>query len=225
MGYFAVFITAERVPPKVSDFPLSAQTRVKLTLRCQAANRAFLLIQDFEFSEYPADARWTLLTSKQLPAAAPHATTLPLPDLSRNAFASLSLADINAFVRAHEDALKALDLSAGNWLVIDQKGLETGTALVCEQRYNHGGEGAAGPGYTQAFRACRLPYAQAHGMIVNLDIANIWFEEAVDGAAGEQADGSWKWQPFVPDETEEKRPEEVKREKALKALRDAGHAD
>ncbi|KAJ7701390.1 hypothetical protein B0H17DRAFT_1004884 [Mycena rosella] len=214
MSNWAVFLTSERPSSK-------------------ALNRAFVLIQDFEYSEYPADSRWILLTSKKLPADEFETPTLPLSEISSNDFAGMSLAEINTFVRAHSNALsEGPDLSASNWLVIDQKGLETSTCLVCEQYYNSGeeedGDEEEEEGMTDKFRACRIPYEEAHAMMANLDIANMGFEEFVDEEAGEQEDGSWKWVSFNPETEEtEKGPTEaeVKREKVLKELRDGGHAD
>ncbi|KAF8149245.1 hypothetical protein K438DRAFT_1989008 [Mycena galopus ATCC 62051] len=212
MSTFAVFVTA-KPPPK-------------------ALNRALLLIQDFEYSEYPEGSQWTLLTSKEMPASAPEATALPVSDIrDSNDFAEMSFSEINAFVRANEEALKGIDVSSGDWLIIDQKGFETSTCLVCEQVYNPGEEEEGGEGeqgLTSEFRACRMPYEEAHGMIVNLNIANMGFEDWVDEEAGEQEDGAWKWQSFehTIDDTEETvSPEVVKRQKALQELRDGGYAD
>ncbi|KAJ7805426.1 hypothetical protein B0H14DRAFT_3882958 [Mycena olivaceomarginata] len=155
---FAVFVTAKPQP--------------------KALNRALLLIQDFEFTEYPDESQWVLLTSKHLPSTDPGPTFLPVSDISgSNNFASMSFTEINSFIRANEEALRAVDVSAGDWLIIDQKGLETSTCLVCEQD----------------------PYEEAHSMIVNLDIANMGFEDFVDEEAGEQEDGAWKWRSFDPD--------------------------
>ncbi|KAJ7034144.1 hypothetical protein C8F04DRAFT_1260146 [Mycena alexandri] len=208
---FAVFVTAAKPSAK-------------------ALNRAFLLIQDFEFGEYPEDSRWTLITSKQAPSELPPATVLPIPDISDNAFALSSMTEINTFIRENEDFMFKMGVSSGVWLIIDQKGLETSTCLVCEQIYNpgedeEGGEGEAG--MTSEFRACRLPYEHAWSMICNLDIANMNFEEYVDEGAGEQEDGSWKWMSFDAStkDTEEESAEEVKRAAALKELRDGGYAD
>ncbi|KAF7343216.1 hypothetical protein MVEN_01752900 [Mycena venus] len=210
MPEFAVFITG-KPPPK-------------------ALNRALLLIQDFEFGEYPEDSQWTLLTSKKLPSTAPGATSLPVSDIrDNNDFSSMSLAEINDFIRANEDALSAIDISSGDWLVIDQKGFETSTCLVCEQFYNPGeeSEGEGEEGLTDEFRAARLPYEEAHGMIVNLDIANMGFEEYVDEEAGVQEDGAWRWQSFSSgaDDNDDMTDEDIKREKALQELRDGGHVD
>ncbi|KAJ7849557.1 hypothetical protein B0H13DRAFT_2088370 [Mycena leptocephala] len=172
--------------------------------------------------------RWLQFFSS-LPSTDQEATLLPLPDITdSNDFVSKSLAEINSFIRANEDALSAIDISSGNWLIIDQKGLETSTCLVCEQVYNsgekNGGEGE--PGLTSEFRACRLPYEEAWSMIANLDM-NLGFEEFVDQDVGEQEDGTWKWSSFDPstDDAEEKTESEVEREKALQELRDNGHAD
>ncbi|KAJ7739077.1 hypothetical protein DFH07DRAFT_944009 [Mycena maculata] len=207
MSNWAVFLTADRTSFK-------------------ALNRALLLLQDFEFSEYPQDIRWVLLSSKELPSTPAKATTLPVSDTSSNAFASMSFVDINTFVRANETALQAAEISASDWLIIDQKGLETSTCLVCEQYYKGEDEedGEEG-GLTNEFRACRIPYEQAWGMISNLDIANMGFEDYVDEDAGEQEDGSWKWVSFDGDASDEKSEYETKREKALQELRDHGYAD
>ncbi|KAJ6545401.1 hypothetical protein B0H19DRAFT_1167582 [Mycena capillaripes] len=212
MRHWAVFITAARAPPKV-------------------LNRAFLLIHDFQYGEYPATYGWTLLTSKELPTTPPPATAVPLPDAAStsNEFASMSLEEINTFVREHEVLLTNVGISNSNWLVIDQTGLETSTCIVCEQVYNSGeeNEGEGQEGYTSEFCACRMPYEEAWGMIVNLDIANMGFEDFVNEEDGVQADGTWKWRLFRPNTEESEAPseEEVKREKALQALRETGDVD
>ncbi|KAF7342941.1 hypothetical protein MVEN_01724100 [Mycena venus] len=210
-----VFITAARAPPKV-------------------VNRALLLIQDFEYTKYPEESQWTLLTSKDLPNVPPPATAVPLPNpdfvLARNAFTSMSLVEINTFVRTHEDSLKEIRISSHNWVVIDQKGFETSTCLVCEQYYNPGEEydGEGEGGITSEFRACRLPWEETLITFCNLDIANMSFEDFVDEEAGEQADGSWRWRSCIPNTKGEEiilTAAEEKREKALKALRDNGFVD
>ncbi|KAJ7784205.1 hypothetical protein B0H16DRAFT_1657921 [Mycena metata] len=196
-----------------------------------ALNRAFLLIQDFEFGEYPKDSQWTLITSKEASSEPPPATVLPISDISdNNAFASSSMAEISTFIRENEDFMGKMGVSTGDWLIIDQKGLETSTCLACERFYDPGEdeEGGGGEaGMTGEFRACRLPYEWAWSIICNLDIANMDFEDFVDVNAGEQEDGSWKWMSFDPstEDNEEETAEEAKRGAALKELRDGGYAD
>ncbi|KAJ7123525.1 hypothetical protein C8R44DRAFT_783969 [Mycena epipterygia] len=206
MTNWAVFVTAPRAPPK-------------------ALNRALLLIQDFEFTIYPDESSWTLLTSKELPVTPPAATRLPLPDISRtNDFAAMSFAEINAFVRVHDTDLRDLGFATGNWVILDQRGLETSTCLVCDQYYNGGEDGVEG-GFTDEFRACRIRSEKAWSMFANL-VANMRFEDIVDVDAGKQEDGSWKWTACIPDtHAQEKSEVDIKREKALKELRDDGHAD
>ncbi|KAJ6545476.1 hypothetical protein B0H19DRAFT_284525 [Mycena capillaripes] len=147
----------------------------------EALNRAFLLIQDSD----PSESQWTLLTSKHLPSRAPPATPLPLPDVNdtRNDFASTSPAEIHA-----------------DWVVIDEKGLNISTCLVCAQVYSDPGDErgehgtASDPGAiltTAEFRACRLPYEMAWGAMTNLDIANLGAEELGNTDAVEQDDCSW----------------------------------
>jgi hypothetical protein len=68
----------------------------------------------------------------------PRATVLPVPDINNqedkgNDFTGMLLTEINVFVRDNEEALKWPDTLAGSWVVIDQKGLETLTGLVCFQ--------------------------------------------------------------------------------------------
>ncbi|KAF7342939.1 hypothetical protein MVEN_01723900 [Mycena venus] len=161
----------------------------------------------------------------ELPNAYPPTTASSLSDcaLSRNDFTSMPLVDINlnTFVRTHDSKLKEIGISKYTWLVIDQRGLETSTCLVCDQFYN------PGEGWTSEFRACRLPWEEAWIMFANLDVANMRFEDYVDIHAGEQADGSWRWISCIPDTKEEfiLSEAEVKREEALKALRDSGFVD
>ncbi|KAJ7653921.1 hypothetical protein DFH06DRAFT_1092991 [Mycena polygramma] len=205
-----VFVTAVNPPPK-------------------ELNRAFLLIQDFEYGDYPDSSEWTLLTSRDLPPMAEKATPLPLPDISSNDFASISLAEINSFLRANEAALKEINVSSADWLIIDQKGLETSTCLVCEQIYSYGEEEAEKfeeeEGPTKEFRACRIPYEEAWSMMTNLEIANMDFVEWVDENAGVQEDGTWRWKSFEPetDDSEEPSKHELEREKAMEEFRLGGY--
>lgn len=135
------------------------------------------------------------------------------------------------FIRSHEDTLQKLGLSTSNWLVIDQKGLDNNTCIVCNQCYNSGeledgGNPDLDEGFTNEFRACRIPYEEAWSMLANLDIANMGFEDFIDEEAGEQQDGTWKWQPFGQDGESDKNSEcEVKRDNAIQELRDAGEVD
>ncbi|KAJ7657188.1 hypothetical protein DFH06DRAFT_1090720 [Mycena polygramma] len=210
MHKWAVFVTEVHAPQK-------------------ALNRAFLLLQDFEYGDYPASSQWALLSSKDLPAEVVEWTPLP-PSMTDNDFASMSLAEINSFIRANESAISRMGVSSEDWLVIDRKGLETSTCLVCEQIYNYDedeGEQFGEEGMTREFRACRIPYEEASGMVTNIEIANMDFTDWVDDNAGVQEDGSWRWMSFPPRtvDTEEATEYEVKREKALAELRDGGYID
>ncbi|KAJ7304858.1 hypothetical protein DFH08DRAFT_976458 [Mycena albidolilacea] len=179
----------------------------------KALNRALLLIQDFEFTEYPDESLWVLLTSKQLPSKDPGPKFLPVPDINgNNDFAPMSFTEINV-----------------NWLVTHQRGLETSTCLVCEQAYYYDpGGGGSVAGLTSEFRACRILYEPAHGMIVNLEISNMGFEEFMDKKAGEQEDRAWKWRSFPPDTNtylEDMFNEDIKRANALREQRHGGFAN
>ncbi|KAJ6545434.1 hypothetical protein B0H19DRAFT_1238298 [Mycena capillaripes] len=212
MSNYAVFITAAaRVTPKV-------------------LNGAFVLMHDFKYNEWPPAYGWVLLTSKELPTTSPRATAVPLPAAAStsNEFTSLSLAEISVFVRTHERELLKLDITSALWLVIDQRGLETSTGIVCREFYYPAEEkeGMEETQWVSDFRACRLPYEETWGMITNLELAKINFEDEIDEGAGVQLDGSWKWKGFGPNMKEDDTAnEEVNREKALKALRDSGDVD
>ncbi|KAJ7611399.1 hypothetical protein DFH06DRAFT_1016088, partial [Mycena polygramma] len=186
-------------------------------------NRAFLLIQDFEYGDYPGSSEWMLWTSNlHLPSTDAEATPIPLPKTSYNDFALVSLAEINSFVRANEEPLEDLDVSWITWLIIDQQGLETFTCLVCEQVYNYGddiegfedGVWEEGKGRTKQFRACRIPYEEAYNMVTSLETDDTHFTEWVAMDAGVQEDGTWKWKSFEPetDDSEERSEHELKRE-------------
>jgi hypothetical protein len=187
-----------------------------------------LLIQDFQYTE-DLDSNWVLLSSSTLSDERPKSTVPPLLDFNENNFAGSTFEDINKFLRTNEAKLKALDFATKNWVIVDQKGLDTETCLVVEQPYHF--DGVQGKSYylPDEFRATRVPLTYAWIMFVNLDISNMGFEEYVDAKAGIQEDGTWKWIGPFPSSNEvlerADREEDAKRQKALKALRDLGHAD
>ncbi|KAJ7291244.1 hypothetical protein C8J57DRAFT_1271938 [Mycena rebaudengoi] len=190
-GQWPVFLTASRPSPK-------------------ALTRALFLLQDFEFTETGDDSSWTLVTSKTTLSELTKPTPLPVPDFAVNEFAGMSLDDVNAFVRANEAGLKAMELRTGNW--------------VCEQFYNDDEEEEEeipeDERLTSEFRAVRCPYEEAWSIFCNLDIANMAFEDFVDEEEGVQEDGAWRWGLI---DTNEKLEVEAKRQEALKKLQDLGH--
>ena len=187
-----------------------------------------LLIQDFQYTD-DLDSNWVLLSSSTLPDERPKSTVPPLLDFNKNDFAGSTFEEINKFLRTNETKLKALDFTTKNWVIIDQKGLDTETCLVAEQTFHWDAAKRKGHYLPDDFRAARVPLTFAWIMFVNLDISNMGFEEYVDVKAGIQEDGTWKWiGPFPPsNEALERaeREEDTQRQKALKALRDLGHVD
>jgi hypothetical protein len=187
-----------------------------------------LLIQDFQFTD-GLESNWVLLSSSTLPDETPKPTVPPLLDFSDNEFAGSTIEDINKFLRTNEAKLEALNIATLNWVIIDQKGLDTETCLVVEQLFYWDEEKESGHHLPDVFRAARVALTFAWPMYANLDISNMGFEDFVDEEAGIQKDGTWKWiGPFPPsNEALERanREEEAKRQKALKALRDLGHVD
>ncbi|KAJ6493740.1 hypothetical protein C8R47DRAFT_1119488 [Mycena vitilis] len=202
-------------------------------------NRAFLLIQGFEYGYYPGSSEWLLwisnLQNLHPPSEDAEATPIPLPKIPYNDFALASLAEINAFVRANEKRLNDLDVSSVEWLIMDQKGLETSTCLVCQQVYNFGDAvpeyevevWEEGEGQTQQFRACRTPYEEAYNMVSSLEMGDTHFTDWVEGAAGVQEDGAWRWTSWRPDKDDSEEPlqHELKRQNAMQELRLGGYVD
>lgn len=191
-------------------------------------NKAILLIQDFRFTN-DLDSNWVLLSSSTLPDETPKPTVPPLLDFNENDFAGSTFEDINKFLRTNEAKLEALHIATKNWVIIDQKALDTETCLVVEQLYYYNEEQDTGQFLPDEFRAARVPLTFAWSMYTNLDISNMGFEDFVDEKAGIQEDGAWKWiGPFkrtLSAHERADREEEAKRQKALKALRDLGHVD
>jgi hypothetical protein len=150
---------------------------------------------------------------------------LPVADFKESDFAAMSLAEANKFVRRGEAGpMVAAGVSREQWVVIDQTVLEGSTCLVCEQWIEPGkGDEVWEP--KREFRACRIPYGKAHGMMTNLDVVKLEFEVFVDGEAGVQADEAWKWKPLEGMDEEEISEKHIKKANALQELRDGGYAD
>nr|GAT55686.1 predicted protein [Mycena chlorophos] len=191
-------------------------------------------MHDFEFNEYPPSWGFVLLPSKTIPSAKPPPTPLPITNLQASEYENLSLTEINAFVRSHEQALAAAGFSHEQWVVLDQAGLESGTCVVFDHwlrdeddededddEDDEDGDEGAGGGNNNRFRACRVPWKQAHSMLSNLDIANMDFEDFVDEDAGAEADGTWK---FTMDDEESPEVAE-KRKKVEDELRAGGYIE
>ncbi|KAJ7243018.1 hypothetical protein C8J57DRAFT_1366971 [Mycena rebaudengoi] len=201
----------------------------------KAVNRALLLMQDFQFQPYPENpSTWTLLTSKESPARTP--LVIPPAGLGatddckisddENAFAGLSLAAVNTFMRAEESEMrfKSAGLRTRVWVVLDAQGLESATCVVCQQMYAGAEEeeedNPGGGELTGEFRALRCPWEEAHLIYANLDIENLAFGAYVDREAGVRKDGAWRWRAFPGDNTVDEVVE--RREVAVRDLVDRG---
>ena len=190
--------------------------------KCQALNRAWILLQDYEFTETPDDGSWILLTSTKLPDVAPKATRLlsdePIQDTS---LANSTLSEISKFIETNEAELGKMEITSDNWIVIDQEGLDSSTCILVNRQFDEETNEIG-----QEFKALRLPLTEAWPMFANLDIANMDFEDWIDEDTGVQEDGLYKWVGPFPTEnegiTQGKSDVEAKREAALKAAKDLG---
>ncbi|KAF7312926.1 hypothetical protein MKEN_00977000 [Mycena kentingensis (nom. inval.)] len=210
MGKWPVFVTAPRIS-------------------LQALNRVLLLLLDYDLNEYHTDPLkhdWILLTSDQLPpfeidpemdiydlpdsvkAKQLRVTPLPLtgPEVftsTNNAFASWSPSRVRGFVDAPftKERFRAHGISPRDYIVIDQHGLETSTALLCRtyQGLEFSGDfEEIPPGDDETGVRVRMPYEAMNGMMANLSIGHMAFEAWVDLDRGLQDEGSWRWQSFAP---------------------------
>ena len=126
------------------------------------------------------------------------------------------------------EALDKLRMVTRNWIIIDDKGIETQTCLVCEdyqldyEEQQEVEEGEKEEKEFPAYQMVRMRWVNTWSMYCNLDIANMGFDEWVDEEAGEQDDGAYKPAQWI-EESDNKEPE--KREEALKKAREGGIID
>ncbi|RDW73531.1 hypothetical protein BP6252_07438 [Coleophoma cylindrospora] len=158
----------------------------------KALNRALLLLQDLENTEWEKHTSWCVLTTESVDQVAvptfPHLTAPPTP----NAFTGKSLQDITLFMRRNYDAMvEPANLVPHVWVVIDAKGMQEDNCIVCEQSLDEEtGE------VTDSFRGVRLPFEETWSLFANLSIANMGMEDWIDEDAGPQEDGVYKWSGF-----------------------------
>ena len=104
------------------------------------------------------------------------------------------------------------------------EGIESSSCILAEREYN-----AEKMDYDDSFRAVRIPLSEAWAMYVNLDIANMGFEDWVDLDSGLQDDGTYKWVGPFPSTSKAaerlKSETNAKREACLKIARDLGHIE
>ncbi|KAE8373316.1 hypothetical protein BDV26DRAFT_297041 [Aspergillus bertholletiae] len=258
MSNWPVFITAPEVPVK-------------------QLNKALLLLADYEFdcspqwtliltktlpppplsspiSETTSTTATTNTESTANAATTPSIPPLPLPSptltCTTNDFAQKSPHDIYTYLADPQTRIqfRDRDLTASNWLVIDQRGLDSESCLLAEyispadweeekekekeaeeEQENDEEEDKKEKGNAIAYpyRMCRIPWTRAWAMFCNLDIANMDFEEWVDEERGpvEADSGAWAWGgPFGGqdkgyDEEDDDEDEEVVRKREMAVRR------
>ncbi|RJE22181.1 hypothetical protein PHISCL_05467 [Aspergillus sclerotialis] len=211
-----LFVTAKSVPVK------------KL-------NRTFLLVHNYE---HDSDPDWQLFRDRTIPKkmADIKATTVPIDiggddtlSESNNVFAGWTPDEIEEFIVERESLFKKLRMD-NNWIIIDDKGFETETCLVCEN-YEPDEDDEDGDeeddeekeeNEIPAYRMVRIRWLNAWSMYVNLDIGNMGFEDWMDDEAGIQEDGTYKQAGWI-EGSDNDEPE--KREEALKKAKEEGVID
>lgn len=193
-------------------------------------NRLLLHLKDWE---YGSGDRFRLVTSRSAehlaseastpgtPAPAP-ATSAPVdPDLA-NEWAGAGLADVESFCLALDksggESAKLTPFNSHLFVVLDADGLRDKTCVLAERVIDWEADPIE---YPEAFNKARVPWYQIYLSWCNLDIANIGWDELMDGeqvADGEGEEGSRWWVyddeesgEYLSDENRELRDAEIER--------------
>jgi hypothetical protein len=155
--------------------------------------------------------------------------TLPTLDSTfNNAWAGSSLKDVEGFCL---DVLNAEDAGAGPslFVVVDAAGFEGRNAILVERAIGEEDEDFKS---LDSFVKMRLPWDEVNSAWVNLDIANVSFDEmgelkedqANDGGEGERVDQEIGdgWHDYKPMGSDLSEKNAKKKEKALQCLKDDG---
>lgn len=97
---------------------------------------------------------------------------------TKNDFAGKSIDDIRDYVVKHEAQWKKLDIASHVWLIIDQEGLDNMTVVLAEYPCEDSDDGEYEEGSNE-WRGVRLKCEEAWSAFLNLQIANLCFEEFV----------------------------------------------
>ncbi|KAK6396848.1 hypothetical protein LTR95_019515 [Oleoguttula sp. CCFEE 5521] len=157
----------------------------------KSLNRALTLLRDWEYNEGEPNFRVVItrnayeLGSPDKPLAP---TELPLPTPFDNAWKAAPLDDVEAYMRDVHRCLpeSRFRVRTTLFLVIDDEGLEADEVVLCTRDYN-----LEMHDYGEKFRRVRVPIEEAHTMYVNLDVANMDFEDFVDREEEADEDGWW----------------------------------
>ncbi|KAJ7062054.1 hypothetical protein C8F01DRAFT_1136288 [Mycena amicta] len=206
---FVLFVTAQSAPPKALNVALRL---IQDTNYNSFPDDIFCsLLTTNTLPPLTADPLGDDDSANVLPP-----TPLPLPvidapaTLAPNAWSGKTLTDVNAFMRAHDhlpndnftdehadsegyypyNRWEDRGCYSSLWLVLDDKALATGTCLVCQQQYR---EGEGEEGMTNDFRAARMLYEDVSGMLTQLSIANMDFEDFVHEEEQEEGEEPDVW--------------------------------
>jgi hypothetical protein len=136
-------------------------------------------------------------------------------DLS-NEWQNSTLEEVEAFVLSLKDG----HINTSIYVLLDEKGLEDKTCIVGERRFDDETEEQM-----DVFNKARVPWEEVTSMFVNLDIANVDFEDFCNEENGDDEDNWFTWNSsefgaaLGLDEDEL-----AKRGEAIKKLEDEGKA-
>ncbi|OQO08343.1 hypothetical protein B0A48_06213 [Cryoendolithus antarcticus] len=142
-------------------------------------NLAFTLLRNWEYLE--GAANYYVITSRnayELEADSLNPTLIPI-SLEDNAWTGASISDIAAYMLDlnRVDEKQRPDTDAGLFLIIDDQGVADGTAIILEHRYEDAEEDEDGGERVTGFNKVRVPWEEVNDIFVNLEIANMNFEE------------------------------------------------
>ncbi|KAK6438875.1 hypothetical protein LTR95_004921 [Oleoguttula sp. CCFEE 5521] len=184
-------------------------------------NLAFTLLRNWEYLDGASNYHLVISRNAYELEATPLATTVVPISLDDNAWTGASISEMEAYMLdiSRVDEKQRPDTDAGLFLIIDDQGVVDGTAVLLEHRYEADEDAdEEGAERVTGFNKVRVPWEEVNDIFVNLEIANMNFEEFCEEDQGNEQ-GWFEYAPIGLDLSEENR--EV-REVEIRRLREQG---
>jgi hypothetical protein len=169
-----------------------------------------LLLHDDYYSHDPLEYWtlycWVVVTSKNLPEATLDVTEPKFEKIPENDFAGKSIEEVHEFLLKQHGSRRDIDISWLRAVILDQKGLETNTALIIHRDMVNEESSDYKEGddiWTNTFKTTRVPFNEVSNVMGNLGLGNMGFEEFIDTRAEPLDDGTWEYHRSGYDDPEE----------------------
>ncbi|OQO09127.1 hypothetical protein B0A48_06018 [Cryoendolithus antarcticus] len=181
-------------------------------------NLASTLLRNWEYLD--GASNYYLVTSRnayELEVDPLNPALVPI-SLEDNAWTGASISDIESYMLdiSRVDEKQRPDTDAGLFLIIDDQGVTDGTAIILEHRYEDDEDAdEVGAERVTGFNKVRVPWEEVNDIFVNLEIANMNFDEFCGGEDGDE-DGWFEYEyesigMDLSDENREVREVEIRR--------------